>query len=289
MKAWLTSVAVLLNAVLAFAGEVSKQPDEKAAWEHELQKLSKEKPAEYAEMRTELTLLAELVLAQLGYGTGPFDGILDDKTRSALRAYEKNRGLPVTGDPLSFETYRQLSADSEAYNYRPIGLPFLHVFMELWDRGYVSTRGTWVISGEQMGMPEQTSQIECHRELGKCTEATAVVSGEAGERQLSVDIDTYEIERWDQHEIVTKPLQFGCTRYVRRFNRTQNSVTGIRSTTSAEDACKGIDRSEKYLILSDGFKVYWELEEARRKRWREIVLMSPQLLKLLESRAKSKR
>src|SRR5512134_2920036 len=38
-------------------------------------------------------------LAARGYSRGPADGILGDETRRAIAAFEKERGLPITGAP----------------------------------------------------------------------------------------------------------------------------------------------------------------------------------------------
>src|SRR5690606_23996602 len=38
-------------------------------------------------------------LNRRGYDAGPADGVLGPKTRSAIRAYQSDAGLPVTGDP----------------------------------------------------------------------------------------------------------------------------------------------------------------------------------------------
>ena len=40
---------------------------------------------------------AERRLSELGYWTGPIDGVLDPATRSALIAFQKWEGRPVTG------------------------------------------------------------------------------------------------------------------------------------------------------------------------------------------------
>ncbi len=37
-------------------------------------------------------------LTQLGYGPGPVDGTLGDRTRSAIRSFQRDSGLPVDGD-----------------------------------------------------------------------------------------------------------------------------------------------------------------------------------------------
>ncbi len=38
-------------------------------------------------------------LNDLGYSAGPVDGLMGSKTRSAIRAYQIDKGLPVSGEP----------------------------------------------------------------------------------------------------------------------------------------------------------------------------------------------
>ena len=38
-------------------------------------------------------------LSQLGYQPGPIDGLMGSKTRTAIRAYQTDKGLPVSGEP----------------------------------------------------------------------------------------------------------------------------------------------------------------------------------------------
>lgn len=279
----------ILTAGFSFAAESDRQR-EKGAYEKELEKIKKESPRKYEEMKKDFVLIAELVLATLGYGIEPIDAVLDEKTQNALKEYQKKRNIPVTADPLSFDTVEQLQADMKAIEHHPISLPRFHVFTDLWNNGYVSASGTWVLSNDKMGEPEQTSKINCDRRMNICTEAVAIVGGEGSNRRLFVDIDTYEIERWDDHEIVTKPLQpaFGCVRYVRRFNKLQKSVTGIRSTISNKDMCKMVEAKELQMVLTDGFKVYRELAQERNKKWRQLLNISPPLLQYLEYGNKDK-
>jgi hypothetical protein len=286
---WCLLIIISFIAAPSFAAQPDKR-SEKADYQKEIEKLKKENPKEYEEMKKDFVFTAQLVLAGLGFGIGPFDGILDDKTKSALRTYQKKRNIPETSDPLSFDTVEQLKADMDTSEYHPISLPGFHVFTDLWDKGYVSASGTWVLSNDRMGEPEQTSKINCSRNLNTCTEAIAIVQGKGSDRRLFIDTDTYEIERWDDHEIVTKPLQtaFGCVRYLRRINRLQKSVTGIRSTISDKDVCKGVDPKEMHMVLTDGFKVYWDLLQERNKKWRQLLNISPTLLQYLESGKKEK-
>jgi hypothetical protein len=52
--------------------------------------------------------------------------------------------------------------------------------------------------------------------------------------------------------------------------------------------CKGVDPKEMYMVLTDGFKVYWELRQDRNKKWRQLLNISPNLLQYLESDKKEK-
>ena len=54
----------------------------------------------------------------------------------------------------------------------PVNLaPFSRV--TLVSDGYVNATGTWVIEGDNQGFPLQSTEINCERELKRCTSATA--------------------------------------------------------------------------------------------------------------------
>jgi len=271
-------VAVIAQSEAA-TGERDKKRSE---YELELKKLKRDDPKGYENTRRMTILGAQLLLGRLGYGVGPYNGVLDEKTQTALREYQMQRNLPVTGDPLSFETLEQINEDMDLLDYGPVNLPRLFVFLDLWQSGYVSAKGTWILTGEKMGLPEQTTHIQCFRDRRVCIEATALIEGSGKNRLLTLDSDEYEIERWDDYEIVTKPKQFGCVRYIRRFNRIQKSVTGLRSTTSTDELCKVVETKELHTTLSDGFKVYWELYENSKKALRKLIRFTPEVLRSLE-------
>ncbi len=268
--------------------EVNSPVNERAEYDRELSEW-KQNPEKYSQVRTEFTFIAELILAESGYDPGPFDGVLDERTQTALRTYQKNMGIPVTGDPLSYETLKQIEKDKEILDRQIVNLGGLFVHTDMWGEGYVSAQGTWTISGEKQAWPEQRSEIQCFRDIGKCIEATAIVKHE-GEPYLSVALEIYEIERWDAQEIVTKPREtaMGCVRYVLRFNRLNKSVTGTRSTISDEGLCKGLDRGEKHLVLVDGFEITRNLMEDLQKKRGDLIQISPSLLKKLESGSEKK-
>ena len=158
---------------------------------------------------------------------------------------------------------------------KTVSLPRLVINTDAWDDGYVSAEGTWAMQGEEQAWPEQTSKLWCFRSLGICHEVTAIVeSYGAGIRSLSVDLNTYEIERWDDVELVTKPYHGAyCVQHTRRISRVQESVTGIRSTVSTDELCKGL--AEKYLVLVDGLELSQRLRDKRIETWRSLTQISP--------------
>lgn len=289
MQGWIFGLVSIVAVVsCSFEQALAAPQSDKAAYEAERQKLQRDNPKEYENQKTILNFATQLLLARLGYGVGPFDGTLNESFQTTLRKYQKNRGIPETGDPLSFETMEQVRADFETMDYEPIDLPPLFFHQEDWDSGFVSAQGTWTIANEKQAWPEQTSKIECVKDSRTCREAAASISrglGGGESPRLSVNTETYEIERWDQHEIVTKPLDtlFGCVRYVLRLNRLQKSVTGIRSTISNKGLCKGSEAGEKHLVLMDGFKIYWDLLQESRAKQRKLLLVTPGLLERLET------
>lgn len=50
------------------------------------------------ENNAQLVLNVEDQLQRHGYATGPVDGVMDDRTRAAIRAYQADAGLAITGD-----------------------------------------------------------------------------------------------------------------------------------------------------------------------------------------------
>jgi len=279
------SVAGLAFCAVIVVGAVTAaaQPraDDRAAFTAETDKLKRDNPQLYQAVRDGFTLLAEMLLGRLGYDVGPFDGVLDDRTRTAVRRYEKDHRIPETGDPFSFDTVQAVRADDELVNSIPISLRPKQVFTERWERGSVSADGTWTVAGEPMVWPEQTSTITCDRAQAVCREATALISGKGPTRILTVELHTYEIERWNDEEIITKPLQFGCTGTVRRWNRIQKTVTGVRSTTSNEGSCREVEREEVDLTLEDGNEVSRKLTQKQQEAWRNIMRISPDVVRRL--------
>lgn len=249
----------------------------KAKAEHvqELSRMKMTQPAEYDRFNKLNLIQTKMLLGRLGYDVGPFDLSLNDRVVAAIKAYEKNRGIPITGDSLSFETFFQVLKDHKIINTQhlyPNSFSFGDMF---WDKGTVVAQGTWSIVGDSQANPEQVTNIVCHRDDMRCYSATAVKLGDGPNSGLSSDFEMYDVERWDASEIVTKPNDFACARYVYRINRVQKSVTGTRSKISKAKECDPIYNKEITLKLVDGGDVYQELQLQYRREWLGLLQVSP--------------
>jgi hypothetical protein len=257
-----------------------KTIEEKLEYQKELESLKQNNPQQYEENLRNVTLAAQMLLGQLGYGL-KFNGVLDKKTKMAIREYEHSRGLPVTGDPMSMETLDTLLKENDLLEKKPIMLPALNLATDYWEDGYVSAQGTWTMANEKLAFSEHTSMIKCYRDTATCVYAIATISRDST-TFLDVDVDNYYVERWDKYEIITKPKDVACTRNVIRVNRTQKSVTLTRSSISNEGLCKNIETKEKHSTLSDGVDVYLRLSEDFQNHLDKLMKIDPTVLKILE-------
>lgn len=141
----------------------------------------------------------------------------------------------------------------------PVSVGGYHVFTDLWDRGYVSFQGTWVMDNSKPAYPLQVSEIVCHLESKDCIESRAEVAGST----LLVNQDRYEIAQWDARNL-TYISDADCVDYVYSVDRITKQVSGIRTIkTGMADQCPNTEKELK-LRLTDGFDVYWKLQEEAR-------------------------
>jgi hypothetical protein len=217
--------------------------------EQEFQRIvaaAKKDPAQYEELVTGV----QMILGRLGYGT-TFSGRFNESTKVALKEYQRYNRIARTGE-LNLETWRRLMSDLTVSTTKPTPLPPSQFNGTDWEKGYVSASGSWVNSGDAEPPMPEVSDITCAKDLGYCTESLAILF----EGLLKADTNIFEIERWDQFEIVSKPLQSHCTRTVTRINRSQRLVTSIRSKISDDPSCAAVEGSELYSVLKSGAAVY---------------------------------
>jgi len=109
-------------------------------------------------------------------------------------------------------------------------------------------------------MPVQTSEITCIREVARCFHATAEVFNS----MLVADSDVLEIDRWDSHEILTKPVDSECVRSVIRLNRDAQTVSELQTTIKTTGSCEGLGLKfrDQHLHMIDGFEAGVQIRSA---------------------------
>lgn len=129
-----------------------------------------------------------------------------------------------------------------------IFLPSSALFLNGWDAGYVSTRGTWTSLGETMMFPVQTSTIHCYKDMGNCIESIATFR----DRMLNLSQDIYEIEQWDQQQIIAQgPKAYCVSRNTIQIDRSTKTVTAITVYKKDSDAlCKEVPTESRNLLVS---------------------------------------
>jgi peptidoglycan hydrolase-like protein with peptidoglycan-binding domain len=265
-------------------GDSVDKKKERAEYAAELDKLKRDDPAKYERSKKVFTLGLQMLLGEAGYGIGPYDGVMDAKTESALRAYQKDNGLTVNGDVLDMDLLDKLTQQQKDLR-APVSLPpKFALFDNGWDEGFVQASGTWVSLNDKIGIPLQTSKITCIRSQKQCIESRAQLHSDV----LDVSTEFYDIERWDKSEIVTKPSDAICVRSVMRLNRLQKSVTAIDSKISDKGLCKDVPDKDINSELQDGFPVYWNLQREYLQKRNRIFKLSPDALSLLNSDAVKK-
>ena len=275
------AIAVVLLICRVVSAESPNSANQaKAEHEQDIAKMKVKDPKGYDRLYKQGLVNTKMLLGRLGYDVGPFDLALDSRVTAAIKSYERNRGIPITGNPLAFETFLQVSKDltlvntSHAY---PGSFSFSDLF---WDAGTVIAQGTWIIVGDSQAEPEQNTRIYCERAHGKCY-ASSAIKGGGDASYIRSDLDIYHIARWDNVEIVSEPLDFTCARYVLRINRLQKSVTGTRSKISNSNDCKALGNSELTLKLANGDDVFKELRLKYRSDLLGLLQLSPEARSIL--------
>lgn len=263
--------ALLFPFAVAQGTPKTLTPEEMRSAEEDFQKY-RDDPAK----RQQLTALAQMALGTFGYGTGPFDGVMDQKTKTAILVYQKTRGLRQSGE-IDHLTMINIFEDFELSRKSIPYLSSLNVYTDGWGEGYFKAAGTWVIEQNTMGNPIQTTEIQCYEPAKVCVEATA----ELGKDDfLFVSSANHRIERWDKYEIVTSPKEFGCVRYTMRVLREQKSVTASRIRTKIDGECNHAE-NELHLRLDDGFKIQRELQSKKAEAMKQFM-QAPGLRQIIE-------
>lgn len=147
-------------------------------------------------------------------------------------------------------TYRELSALRKF----PVSLPSYEFVVsgEPEPGRTVHTRGTWI---SERGTPEPllTTTIECRKARMECMESAAKVIFMDGRGLLESQQTGFEIERWNEAEIVTKPAPGQCsTRQLVLDLKEKRAISRV-SASQEKGICK--ESPAKTLELVNGYKV----------------------------------
>ena len=116
----------------------------------------------------------------------------------------------------------------------------------------VTTRGTWIT---EKGVPERllTTTIECRKARMECTESEARVVFVSGQGLLESEQTSYQVDRWNDAEIVTKATPGKCaTRQLLLDLKGQRATTKV-SASEEKGTCRELPA--RTLELVTGYKV----------------------------------
>jgi hypothetical protein len=150
----------------------------------------------------------------------------------------------------AFLTYRELSTLRQF----PVSLPSyeFEVRADPTPGGLVQTRGTWI---SERGTPEPllTTSIECRKARMECTESAAKVIFLSGKGLLESAHTAFEVDRWTDAEIVTKPATSSCmTRHLVLDLKEKRAIARV-AASQEKGACK--EQPARTLELVNGYKV----------------------------------
>jgi hypothetical protein len=115
-----------------------------------------------------------------------------------------------------------------------------------------STRGTWI---NDRGVPEKllTTTIECRKARMECLESEARVVFVSGQGLLESEQAIYQIDRWTDAEIVTKPTAGKCAARALRLDLKEKRASSRVSASKEEGTCAELPG--RTLELVAGYKV----------------------------------
>ena len=147
-------------------------------------------------------------------------------------------------------TYRELTG----LRRLPVSLPSYQFEVSTDPDGnrMATTRGTWI---NEKGVPERllTTTIECRKARMECTESEARVVFVSGQGLLESEQTGYEVDRWTDAEIVTKPAPGKCATRQLLLDLRERRATSKVSPSKDEGVCR--EQPARTLELVTGYKV----------------------------------
>jgi hypothetical protein len=109
----------------------------------------------------------------------------------------------------------------------------------------VQALGTWYVAGgPNLTETLQTTSIECTKARMQCAESTAVVA--VSEKGFLESVSTvFEVERWTDDEIVTKPEKGRCTTRIISMDLVNRLAVSVIAAIPGAEKCKEQPRTLK--------------------------------------------
>jgi len=140
-------------------------------------------------------------------------------------------------------TYQELQRQRSA----PVTLPryAFYIVDNPEKASVVQALGTWYAAdGPTSSETLQTTNIECRKSRLQCVESTAVVS--VNERGFLDAISTvFEVERWTDVEIVTKPEKGRCTTRIISLDLVSRLASSVITAIPDAEKCNELPRTLK--------------------------------------------
>jgi hypothetical protein len=145
----------------------------------------------------------------------------------------------------------------------PVSLGSIFIFTDLWDKGYFSGRGTWVVNGESQDNKLNMVEITCLQSQKTCAISVASVNDYGfGKPHLSNSLDIADIVRWDGQVIIYKDIKT-CAETTFSIARETKSVTALRKYITNRAGCATDNPKEVTFNLQDGVNVYTEMTQVK--------------------------
>jgi hypothetical protein len=146
-------------------------------------------------------------------------------------------------------TYRELQMLRKV----PVVLPsYQFDLMGDADKAAVETRGTW-IAEQGPSAPLQTTTIECRKAGMQCQESVAVLTFVGDNAVMQSAQTSFDIDRWDDKEIVTKPVHGTCVDRTLVLSLVEKRAKAKVIPIRTDDKCG--ENPERTLELVAGYKV----------------------------------
>lgn len=256
--------------------ERKEYDDLKADWD----KRRQSDPNGFAKLQAKMVVQAQMILGRFGYGT-KFTGALDSQTQEALRSYQANKGMSISGG-IDAPTYYSLTNDDEVADKHLVDFGSYGFG---WYDDYFFGSGAWDRMNSSEGSV-RSSRLECFKDRSICIETDALEARILGMATITSTLTEFKITKWDQYELIAEDTSPDCERDELRINHQEKTVSLISTPTYKLDSCKKILGKPETVTyqLVDGTKIFWARMGANSKRKSSLYQLSPSARAIMDAK-----